>query len=149
MKIYCCDCGKKVSARLTDGKEVYPHRKDLCKLPFWKCDSCGNFVGCHHKTGNRTAPLGVIPSQEIKEIRKEIHTIIDPLWQEMDIDRSDIYSKISDKLGYEYHTANIRTAKEGEKILSIVNELCRQDFTSNSMKRLTSYAMLGSAFLGD
>ena len=65
-KIYCCGCGKKVSPRLTSGKEVYPHRSDLIKLPFWKCDKCGNFVGCHHKTKNRTATLGVIATKEIK-----------------------------------------------------------------------------------
>ena len=27
--IRCCGCGDKVQARLTDGSEIYPHRKDL------------------------------------------------------------------------------------------------------------------------
>ena len=68
-KIWCCGCGKEVDARLTDGAEVYPHRRDLASLPFWKCDACGNFVGCHHKTRERTKPLGCIPTPEIKDVR--------------------------------------------------------------------------------
>lgn len=78
-EIYCCGCEKKVPARLTDGAEIYPHRHDLSGLPFWKCDTCGNFVGCHHKTKNRTRPLGCIPTPEIKEARKRIHSLLDPL----------------------------------------------------------------------
>ena len=64
--IHCCECSEKVNARLTDECEIYPHRQDLKSLPFWKCDTCGNHVGCHHKTKNRTQPLGCIPSDEIK-----------------------------------------------------------------------------------
>ena len=81
MDIYCCGCNKDTAARLTNGEEIYPHRKDLYSLPFWKCDQCGNYVGCHHKTKNQTKPLGCIPTQEIKNIRKKIHTVLDPLWK--------------------------------------------------------------------
>ena len=68
-----------VEVRLTNGAEIYPHRKDLSELPFWKCDTCGNFVGCHHKTGDPTKPLGVIPTSEIKRARQHIHRILDPI----------------------------------------------------------------------
>jgi hypothetical protein len=50
--IFCCECREKVNARLTEGEEIYPHREDLKDLPFWICDKCKNFVGCHHKTDN-------------------------------------------------------------------------------------------------
>ena len=66
-------------ARLTDGKEVYPHRSDLNSLPFWICDRCRNFVGCHHKTKNPTRPLGCIPNKEMKNARKHIHNLLDPI----------------------------------------------------------------------
>lgn len=79
MKIHCCECGNDVDARLTDGREIYPHRLDLFSLPFWKCDKCKNFVGCHHKTKYRTKPLGCIPTPEIKNARKQIHSLLDPL----------------------------------------------------------------------
>ena len=79
--IYCCGCGCDVQARLTNGKEIYPHRMDLDEVPFWKCDKCGNYVGCHHKTKQRTSPTGCIPTSEIRALRVQIHNIIDPLWK--------------------------------------------------------------------
>lgn len=143
MKIYCCKCGKNRPATLTKGKEIYPHRKDLFKLPFWKCDTCGNHVGCHHKTNDRTKPLRVIPNDEIRAIRKEIHAIIDPLWKEHDLHRGDIYSRLSKELGYTYHTVEIRTVKEGQRILEIVRGFQVSDFKTQSRKLLTTYLMLG------
>jgi hypothetical protein len=54
MKLYCTGCEHEVEARLTNGEERYPHRPDLYELPFWKCDACSGYVGCHHKTDNPT-----------------------------------------------------------------------------------------------
>lgn len=71
MKIYCTGCGKDVQARLTDGAERYPHRPDLYELPFWKCDTCGNYVGCHHKTRAPTKPLGCIATLHNEIISKK------------------------------------------------------------------------------
>lgn len=118
MKIYCCACGNDVDARLTDGKEIYPHRLDLFSLPFWKCDKCKNFVGCHHKTKDRTKPLGCIPTPEIKNARKQIHSLLDPLWTSGRMKRGAIYGRLSAVLGREYHTAEIRTMSEANTILN-------------------------------
>ena len=118
--IYCCDCSKEVDARLTNGKEIYPHRKDLYGLPFWKCDTCGNYVGCHHKTSNPTQPLGVIPSDEIREYRKILHALIDPIWKNGIKSRRAVYKAISNHIGRKYHTANIRTADEAEQVIKFV-----------------------------
>lgn len=123
MEIYCCSCEKEVDARLTDGSEIYPHRKDLYKLPFWKCDNCGNYVGCHHKTKDRTRPLGVIPSKEIKGARKHIHALLDPIWKSGKIKRKELYKKLSDNLGYEYHTAEIKDIEEARKIYKLIKNL--------------------------
>lgn len=125
MKIYCCNCEEEVEARLTDGAEIYPHRKDLHSLPFWICDECGGFVGCHHKTKNRTKPLGCIPSPEIKRARKKIHALIDPAWKDGRFDRKAIYDHISKEIGYKYHTANIRTVDEAEEVYGIASDLIR------------------------
>jgi hypothetical protein len=111
--IYCCGCEADVPARLTDGREIYSHRPDLYALPFWKCDACGNFVGCHHKTTERTKPLGVIPTPAIKEARKHIHAILDPIWKKKRMRRGDLYRAVAARLGIEeYHTAEIRTLDE-------------------------------------
>ena len=123
MKIYCCGCGQKVRARLTNGEEVYPHRKDLSGLPFWVCDSCGNYVGCHHKTKNRTAPLGCIPTPEIRQARTQVHQVLDPLWRSGEFTRGEVYKAIGDKIGQPFHTANIKSVKEADDIKSYCHQL--------------------------
>jgi hypothetical protein len=123
MILYCCACEKDIQARLTDGKEIYGHRPDLYSLPFWKCDSCNNYVGCHHKTKNKTKPLGNIPTKELKNARQYIHRILDPLWKSKRYKRGYIYAKISKILGYEYHTAEIKSLDEARKIYCIVRSI--------------------------
>ena len=122
-EIYCCGCEDKVQARLTDGREIYPHRSDLADLPFWKCDACKNYVGCHHKTKNRTHPLGNIPTPELREARKHIHRILDPLWQKHGHKRKALYALISDKVGWKYHTSQIRTVEEARQVYKIIQEI--------------------------
>ncbi len=121
--IYCAGCGKDVQARLTYGTEIYPHRGDLAELPFWKCDTCGNYVGCHHKTDNPTRPLGIIPTKELKTARMQIHALLDPLWKEGTWGRRTLYARLTDVLGYQYHTANIRSVEEAERVIKAIKEI--------------------------
>lgn len=124
MKLWCCGCGKDVEPRLTDGAEIYPHRSDLSDLPFWKCDACKNFVGCHHKTRNRTKPLGCIPTPEIKKARNRIHRLLDPIWREGRMPRRELYQAIATRIGIEeYHTAEIRTVEEAQKVYRTVKTI--------------------------
>ena len=125
-RIYCCGCQQDVDARLTDGGEIYPHRPDLKSLPFWKCDGCGNFVGCHHKTRNRTAPLGYIPTPELKDARKKIHELIDPAWQSGLFKRGELYEAISKKVGWKYHTAKTRSIEEARTAYAAARDLIRE-----------------------
>ena len=127
MKIYCTGCQDTVDARLADGAEIYPHRKDLKSLPFWKCDNCGNYVGCHHKTADHTRPLGCIPTAEIKKARQHIHRLIDPVWKAKRISRGSLYAKMEAVLGKPYHTAEIQSVEEARDVyraaLTIVKNL--------------------------
>lgn len=125
MKLYCTGCKKDVTARLTDGQEMYPHRKDLYKIPFWVC-TCGAFVGCHHKTDKPTRPLGCLATQEIKDARKEIHAIIDPLWRSGKIQRNEIYAMISKQIGKTFHSAEIRTIEEAREVYKVAFVVMRQ-----------------------
>lgn len=131
-EIYCCGCGDKVEARLTDGEEIYPHRDNLKYLPFWKCDTCGNYVGCHWKTNNPTYPLGVIPTPELRKARKHIHALLDPLWKSGKAKRAIIYSKLTAALGWKYHTANIRSIEEARKVYKLIKEIHDENFRPNS-----------------
>lgn len=125
MKLYCCGCEEKIPARLTDGTEIYPHRPDLADLPFWKCDACGNFVGCHYKTADRTKPLGCIPTPEIKVERKKIHALLDPVWKSGQVKRATLYGRISRRLGWNYHTASIQSLEEAQFVYRIAQEVIR------------------------
>lgn len=123
MKIHCCGCECDVDARLVSGKDIYIQRPDLYETPFWLCDTCGNYVGCHHKTTNKTKPLGVIPTTEIRKARRMIHELIDPVWQSGKVSRSVLYGIISKKIGKRFHTAEIRTIDEAREIYKIAKEI--------------------------
>lgn len=75
----CPTCTK--AARLTDGREVYPHRPDLHGKPIWKCDGCSGYVGCHPGT---TEPLGTPANAELRKAREHVHALLDPIWQQAD-----------------------------------------------------------------
>src|SRR4051812_9276717 len=121
--LYCCGCSLDISARLTDGREVYPHRPDLYDLPFWKCDACGNHVGCHHQTKDRIRPLGVIPTPEMKRARQHIHAILDPLWKSGRLKRGDVYATLHEVLGHPYHTGELRTIQEARVVYKAVRSI--------------------------
>ena len=121
--IHCCGCGKVVAPRLTNGKEIYPHREDLHELPFWKCDTCGNFVGCHHKSRERTKPLGSIPTPGIRNARKVIHAVLDPMWKSGSFTRSGLYHRLSKVIGRQYHTAEVNTFEEANLILQTLQSM--------------------------
>lgn len=125
IEIYCCGCNEKVEARLTDGSEIYQHRPDLHSLPFWKCDTCGNYVGCHHKTNNPTNPLGNIPTPEIRNARREIHKVLDPLWKSGRIKRGVLYAKITERVGWKYHTSKIKSVDEARTVYLAVQEISK------------------------
>lgn len=135
-KIFCAECQEKVDARLTDGREIYPHRADLAILPFWIHDVCGNYVGCHHKTDRPTEPQGIISTAEIRQWRVIIHRELDPLWRNGKIKRRKIYALISRKTGHTYHTGNIRSVEEAREVYKIVRELKASLMTTKDLLKL-------------
>lgn len=125
--IWCCGCEKHVQARLTDGSEVYPHRIDLSSIPFWICDHCRNYVGCHHKTKRSVVPLGNITTPEVRHARMTIHKVIDPLWKGRLINRKKLYAKLAEALGVdEYHTANIKSLDEARAVWRAAKSIERE-----------------------
>lgn len=125
MRLWCCECANHVEARLTDGREIYPHRPDLAALPFWRCDGCGGYVGTHHRSDDPTRPLGVIPSSAIRRARMHIHALIDPAWKTRQISRRALYGALSTRLGYEYHTAEIKSLDEARRVYREAQSLLR------------------------
>lgn len=121
--IWCCACGRDVEARRANGAEIYPLRPDLADLLFWVCPTCGNHVGTHKGT---CAPLGNIPTPELAKARRHIHAIADPLWRSGRIGRDDLYAKLSERLGWQYHTAKLRTIEEARTAWRAVRQIERE-----------------------
>ena len=44
----CPYCDKQ--STLVNGETIYPHRKDLYKLYFYRCRTCDAYVGVHKET---------------------------------------------------------------------------------------------------
>ena len=124
--IYCCGCETDVPARLTDGLEIYPQRREFAKIPFWRCDACGNYVGCHHKSSTPIEPLGCIPTPELKKARQHIHAILDPIWKSGSMHRVHLYAAISAEFGRAYHTAEIRTIEEARLAYRIISKIAKK-----------------------
>lgn len=114
MKIYCIQCKDDIDARSTTGIEVYPHRIALKSKPYWICDSCKNYVGCHSGDNNNGQPLGVIPTAELRKARMSVHAILDPIWRNGTASRNTVYRMLKEKLGYNYHSGETKTVEECE-----------------------------------
>ena len=121
--IWCCACQRAVTARLTVGREIYPRRADLAALPFWRCDSCRNHVGCHHKSSQPTRPLGNIPTPALRAERQKIHVALDTLWQSKRYPRGKLYAELTTALGRQYHTAELRSIEEAELIHRAIQDI--------------------------
>ena len=121
--IYCCGCEKYVDAERVTGDLVYPHRPDLAKLVFWRCQTCRNFVGTHKGTDR---PLGVIATTTMKARRMQIHALIDPLWRGGMIKRKKLYRIMSRILGYEYHTAETRSLAELDMVEKVARRVAEE-----------------------
>ncbi|MEY4951752.1 MAG: hypothetical protein RL299_176 [Pseudomonadota bacterium] len=59
----------------------------------------------------------------MKEVRKRIHSLIDPLWKTGFKPRREIYAALTKVLGREYHTGELRTMEEAEKVLLAAHEI--------------------------
>ena len=125
--IHCCGCEKQVFAEKKSGEEIYKHREDLKDLILWQCPFCELYVGSHKETSE---PLGIIPTKEMKDLRIEIHNILDPLWKDGKITRGKIYRRMSDFLKKEYHTASLSTIEEHKLALTNIIKL-RNDIEAN------------------
>lgn len=72
----CLHCGE--PSRKVSGRVIYPNRQDLYRLIFWKCDPCGAYVGSHKRSGK---PKGFPGNHEVRNARKYVHKVLDPLWR--------------------------------------------------------------------
>lgn len=96
---YCGALSEKVN-----GSTIYPHRKDLSRKTFYRCQPCKAFVGCHDGTEH---PLGRLANAELREAKKQAHAAFDPIWKRGYMKRKDAYFWLSRQLGLKYSETHI------------------------------------------
>lgn len=120
----CPKCN--VESRMTNGREIYPHRKDLYTKTFYKCDVCLGYVGCHPKS---TRPLGTPANAELRKARNSVHALIDPIYKASPHKkgaRSNMYEYMANAMGIsrdECHVGmfNIEQCSKACRIMENVN----------------------------
>jgi hypothetical protein len=48
--------------------------------PVWQCLECDAYVGCHPDG----APLGRLADKELRQAKMAVHSVFDPLWQDVE-----------------------------------------------------------------
>ena len=112
--------------RLTDGREICPHRPDLADKRFWVCSACNGRVGCHPP--GTTDPLGWPAGPELRNARNHVHRVLDPIWRsapkgQRKPARNLVYAYLAARLGLsrdETHTAmfDIEQCRQAWKALN-------------------------------
>ena len=90
----CPYCGSSVS--IQDSKIVYGI-SDYGKI--WLCDNypeCDVFVGAHKHDDK---PKGTLANRQLRQWRKNAHTVFDPLWKSGKMSRSQAYKWLAQELG--------------------------------------------------
>jgi len=78
----------------TSNAEIYGRQygNGMC----YKCTVCDTYVGVH--TGTKI-PLGRLADKELRDLKKECHSLFDPIWREnKNITRSEAYKKLAELL---------------------------------------------------
>ena len=94
----CPSCKKE--AVWVDNAEVYGRRYGKSYMCYY-CKECEYMVGCHNNTKKA---LGTMVGKELRQLRRQVHAKIDPLWQSGKFKRGQVYARISKALGYTYQT---------------------------------------------
>lgn len=118
--IFCVACKKHIQPQRCTGETVYPNRPDLYAKQFFVCPYCGNYVGAHADG----RPLGTIPTLELRRARIMVHSLIDGYWlPTRDTNkRRELYAAISNHIGKEYHTGELNSIDECNKVIKFYRE---------------------------
>ena len=121
--IYCVGCQTNVTASPVMGAHIYPHRPDLKGVHLFQCTACGNHVGCHQRGKYKGQPLGIIPTPSLRKARQRLHTYMDPIWKSGRMTRDELYAQLTIALGREYHTADLCSLEEVDRINNAITDL--------------------------
>lgn len=120
--VLCPYC--QAQAPLTTGKELYPHRSDLFRKLFYRCEPCDAYVGCHREgawsyiKGQRvvsdgTLPLGTLANKALRQSRSAAHLALDTLWT-VPSGRTEVYAELAKFLDIEQEVCHIGMFNEDQ-----------------------------------
>ncbi|CAA2409919.1 Phage protein [Xanthomonas phage Bosa] len=90
-----CDCCGEPLVVLVNNTVVYG--RPCGDWPWiYLCMSCEAFVGCHPYS---VFPLGRMADRETRQMRRQLHAMIDPLWNTPAMSRGEVYSMMAKMMG--------------------------------------------------
>lgn len=112
----CPYCKKE--AIWTSNEVVYGRRYGKSYMCYF-CKDCDAYVGCHQ---NSRKALGTMANKELRNLRMQVHAMIDPLWKSKQYSRGMVYARLRDAFGKDVHTgeADIETCKELIKTIPLL-----------------------------
>ncbi|KKK84310.1 hypothetical protein LCGC14_2784650 [marine sediment metagenome] len=93
----CPYCKKE--AKWIQNKAIYGRNYGKSYMCYY-CKVCDAYVGCHNNTRE---PLGTMANKELRDLRKQAHSIIDPLWKSGQMRRNEVYNMLKKKFGKVIH----------------------------------------------
>ena len=100
-KVRCTHCAKEAFIFKHNWKG-YPYEEDYG--PVWVCLSCAAWVGCHKGTED---PLGTPANAALRQARRRVHAVFDPLWRNKYMRRGKAYELLAKMMGLPPEQAHI------------------------------------------
>jgi hypothetical protein len=118
--VECRYCG--CAASKVKGSQLFPRRRDLWDLYFWRCDPCDAHIGADPITGQPTGPLA---NAHLRKARSLAHKAFDELWRSRRMTRTQAYKWLSEKTGLPPRLAHI--GKFDVEMCDVVMYLMKQN----------------------
>ena len=135
--VICQYCGKE--AELVGGDKVYGGNEKYNNISVWSCEDCEAWVGCHppNMRYGRTGiePLGKLAKKELREARRLVHGVFDPMWKEgvysVPYGRKSAYAELAKRLDISVDECHIAMfdVEMCQKALDAVREMIRDSDT--------------------
>lgn len=109
----CPYCNKE--AEYWENKMIYGRNYGKSYMCYY-CKDCDTYVWCHNNT---TKPLWTIVNRELRELRKQAHSLFDPLWKWWDMSRWKAYRILKKHFWKEIHIGE----SDKEMCIKIINYL--------------------------
>ena len=118
-KFICPYCNE--IADYIDSCEYYSNGRSYGMMYIcWPCDAT---VGVHEGTDN---PKGTLAKKELRELRKQVHALFDPMWRDGEMKRGKAYRLLSEEMGIPIEQAHIGEFREADcrKAVKALSKLC-------------------------